>query len=447
MNKRPGAASHAARPPRPMPFSTATRSLQHGDTYVAIVGETHDGHAFVPQAIEKGAAAVVEREVDAPDGVGVEVVADATEHLVGLASAKVREMGCRTVAITGSVGKTTTRGAIVSVLSQGFRVRSSTGNLNTPLGLSLTVLNADLTPETVLVLEMGARFAGDIRELCAAFPPTVGVVTNVRGVHLETFGSLDGVEREKSEIVRALAEAGTAVLNGDDPRARRMAEVTAGRVLLYGTEPRNDVRPEHVTADLPMLGGHAVYVALAATAVGLALGMGPDAVTRGLEAIEPEKGRLRKLPGVDGSTLVDDTYNASPDAARSALDVLTGLPGDRRTAILGDMLELGPSEVDQHHAVLAHALQRADRVWAVGPIMHDAVMRVSDATRLSLFKTSRDAAEAVRAGRLELGAGDVVLVKGSQGSRMERVSEALLAPDTDPASVLPRQTEQWKAIE
>ncbi len=433
-----------------MSYSTDTRTLQPGDTYVAIRGETYDGHRFVPAAIEAGATAVVvEEPVEVPGGVEVIEVPSTVGWLVERASAKVTQLGCRTVAITGSVGKTTSRTAIASVLRQSHTVVASTGNLNTPLGLSLLLLNAELTPETVLVLEMGARLEGDIQELCAAFPPTVGVVTNVRGVHLETLGSLDGVEREKSEIVRALRPSGTAVLNGDDPRARRMAHVTPARVVLYGTSEGCDVTPADVTADLPILGDHAVYTAMLATAVGRAMGMDDAAISRGLEAIEPEKGRLRKLDGVGGSTLVDDTYNASPDAAISALGVLASLDGERRTAFLGDMLELGEGEVDEHLRVLEAAVLQADRVVAVGPIMTEAAARLEDEVRerVGTVASSARAAEAVRSGALgEFRAGDVVLVKGSQGTRMERVSEALLSPDLDPADVLPRQTPQWKAI-
>ena len=423
-----------------MAFSTDTRTLRPGDTYVAVRGETHDGHAFVQDAVDKGATAVVVDhglEADAE----VIVAEDTVRWLVDRASAFVREVGCDVVGITGSVGKTTARGAVVSVLEEAFEVRSSEGNKNTPLGIALTVLNRTLTPATKLVLEMGARFPGDIRELREAFPLTVGVALNVRGVHLETMGPIDRIERVKSEIVRGLEPDGTAVLNGDDPRTRRMADVTRGRVLLYGTEPHNDVRPEHVTAALPILGDHAVYTALVATAVGRAFGMEPDAITRGLEGLETEPGRLRKLAGRDGSTLVDDTYNASPDAARSALGVLAGLPG-RRTAILGDMLELGETELDEHADVLRSALEVADRVVAVGGIMG----RAARDPRVTHYPTSADAAAAVRSGALEVGAGDVVLVKGSQGARMERVSEALLSPDLEAADVLPRQSPQWKAI-
>ncbi len=433
-----------------MPFSTDTRTLQPGDTYVAIRGETHDGHAFVADAVAKGATAVVvEESVDVPEGVDVVEVASSVGHLVERASARVRELGCRVVAITGSVGKTTARTAVVSVLEQVLPVQGSEGNKNTPLGLSLTLLNADLTPDTVLVLEMGARLPGDIQELCDAFPPTVGVVTTVRAVHVETLGSIDGVEREKSEIVRALDAGGTAVLNGDDPRTRRMAEVTAGRVVLFGTGADCDVRPEHVTAALPILGDHAIYTALLATAVGRALGLGADVITHGLEAMMPEAGRLRRLDGVGGSTLVDDTYNASPDATVAALDVLAGL-GERRTAFLGDMLELGADEVAEHVRVLRAALDRADRVVAVGEIMGRAVKRMTaeEQDRIETAVSSRAAAGAIRAGGpFELGPGDAVLVKGSQGARMERVSEALLHPALDPADALARQSEQWKAIE
>ncbi|WP_420457076.1 UDP-N-acetylmuramoyl-tripeptide--D-alanyl-D-alanine ligase [Rubrivirga sp.] len=433
-----------------MPFSTDTRTLQPGDTYVAVRGETHDGHTFVSRAVEKGASAVVvEEPVDVPGRVEVTEVESSVGHLVELASARVRELGCPVVAITGSVGKTTARTAVVSVLEQGLTVKGSEGNKNTPLGLSLALLNADLTPETVLVLEMGARLEGDIRELCAAFPPTVGVVTNVRPVHVETLGSVDGVEREKSEIVRALDAEGTAVLNGDDPRARRMSEVTAGRVVLYGTGADCDVRPEHVTATLPILGDHAIYTALAATAVGRVFDLDDAAITRGLEAMTPEAGRLRRLDGVGGSTLVDDTYNASPDATVAALDVLAGL-GERRTAFLGDMLELGADEVAEHVRVLRAALDRADRVVAVGEIMGRAVQEMTpeERGRIETAVSSRAAAGALRAGGpFELGPRDAVLVKGSQGARMERVSEALLHPALDPADVLPRQSEQWKAIQ
>lgn len=435
-----------------MPYSTDTRTLQPGDTYVAIRGETHDGHAFISQAIEKGATGVV-TEVDlGPEAVqGVEVVRveSSVGYLVAEASAKLRRLGPAVVAITGSVGKTTTRAAIEAVLREAFEVVATEGNRNTPLGVSLMLLNRDFGAESVLVLEMGARLPGDIRELCAAFPPTVSVVTNVKGVHVETLGSVDGVAREKSEIVRALPASGTAVLNGDDPRVRAMADVTAASVLLYGSGPDADLGPERITATLPILGDHAIHTALAAYGVGHALGMSGEAINRGLERIVPEKGRLNRLRGRNDSVLIDDTYNASPDATVAALGVLRGQERARRVAVLGDMLELGATEVEEHAAVLRAALAEADAVHAVGPLMETAAATLpeADRARIALHPTSAGLAEAVRAGRAGFPeAGDVVLVKGSQGTRMERVSEAVLHPDVAAADVLPRQTEAWKAI-
>jgi UDP-N-acetylmuramoyl-tripeptide--D-alanyl-D-alanine ligase len=433
-----------------MAFSTDTRTLQPGDVYVAIRGETHDGHDFIPQAVEKGAAGVVtERAVAVPAGVEVVRVESTLAYLVEQAVEKVRRLAPAVVAITGSVGKTTTRSAVTAVLREAFDVVASEGNRNTPLGLSLLVLNRDLTPETKLVLEMGARLAGDIRELCTCFPPTVSVVTNVRGVHVETFGSIEGVAREKAEIVRALGPDGTACLNGDDPRTRAMAGLHPGRTLLYGTGPDCDVRPDRITVALPILGDHAVYTALAAMSVGLALGMPEEKINPGLTRIVPEKGRLNRLRGRNGSTLLDDSYNASPEAALGALRFLEKHEGARRVAFLGDMLELGPTEVEEHARVLAEAVELADAVHAVGPIMARAAATLPAALRdrVTVHATASAVADALRAGRLDVPQpGDVVLVKGSQGTRMEWISEALLHEDLDPADVLPRQSESWKQI-
>ena len=433
-----------------MTYSTDTRTLRPGETYVAIRGEVYDGHDFIADAVAQGAAAVVtERDLTAEEAGDADVirVESALDFLTTRASAALRQSGADVVAITGSVGKTTTKTALVAVLREAFPVAYAEGNLNTPLGLSLSVLNQEAGPDTKWIMEMGARLAGDIRELCALFPPTVSVVTTVRGVHLETFGSLDAIEAEKGELVAGLRPGGTAVLNADDDRVRRMADRHAGPALLYGLAPDADIRPEHVTAELPILGDHAVHTALAATAAGRALGMGDAAINRGLAQIEPEKGRLAKLRGRGGSVLIDDTYNASPEATRSALRVLAGLDAERRIALLGDMLELGEDEIAAHVDVLEAAAETADLVVAVGPLMAEAAGRLGpDArARVETAETSGALAEAVASGEaFTLGPVDAVLVKGSQGVRMERVSAAALHPDLDPADVLPRQSVSWR---
>jgi UDP-N-acetylmuramoyl-tripeptide--D-alanyl-D-alanine ligase len=433
-----------------MPYSTDTRTLQPGDTYVAIRGETYDGHDFILQAIEQGATGIVtERDVEVPDHVEVLRVEDSIDYLVEEATAKVRRLRPDIVAITGSYGKTTTKMAILAVLGESFDVVASEGNKNTPLGLSLLLLNRDFDGNTKLVLEMGARLEGDLKELCSYFPPTVAVITVVRGVHVETFGSIEGVQREKSELVRALGPDGTACLNGDDPRVMAMDEVNRGRTLTYGTGPDCAIRPDRITVELPTLGEPALYAALAAFSAGIALRMDDAAINRGLAKMQPEKGRLNKLRGRGGSVLLDDTYNASPEPTLAALRALESIDAERRIAFLGDMLELGPTEVEDHADVLARAIEMVDHVHAVGEIMARALEHLDDAqrARITLHESSNDVADALRAGDLLTpGPGDAFLVKGSQGRRMERISEVLLHPDVDPSDVLPRQSKSWKQI-
>jgi UDP-N-acetylmuramoyl-tripeptide--D-alanyl-D-alanine ligase len=376
-------------------------------------------------------------------------VEDSIDYLVAEATAKVRRLRPDIVAITGSYGKTTTKMAILAVLSEAFEVVASEGNKNTPLGLSLLLLNRDFDGDTKLVLEMGARLPRDLDELCSYFPPTVSVITVVRGVHIETFGSIEGVQQEKAALVRALGPGGTACLNADDPRVLAMADVNRGRTLTYGTGPDCAIRPDRITVELPTLGEPALYAALAAFSAGVALGMDDATINRGLSKMKPEKGRLNKLRGRGGSTLLDDTYNASPEPTLAALHTLEGVVAERRIAFLGDMLELGPTEVEDHASVLAQAVEMVDHVHAVGPLMAQALERLDDAqrARITLHETSNAVADALRAGDLLTpGPGDAFLVKGSQGRRMERISEALLHPDVDPADVLPRQSTSWKQI-
>ena len=446
-----------------MPYSKDTRTLEPGDTYVAIVGENHDGHDFIPEALEKGASGIVteqdldERGVDVPAEVDLVQVEDSIGYLVEQATEKIRRLDPDIVAITGSMGKTTTKTAIRAVLRETFDIVVSAGNKNTPLGLSLLLLNSDITPATKLILEMGARLKGDLKKLCSHFPPTVSVITNVRRVHIETFGSIEGVQREKSELVRALDEDGTACLNGDDPRVLAMDEHNRGGKITYGTGADCDLRPEHITATLPMLGEPAIYSSLAAMSVGRAFDMSMDEINERLEHIDPEKGRLNRLRGRGESVLIDDSYNASPEAVRAALRVLNEQAEEqrreqgqsRRIAFLGDMLELGDTEVEQHAQILREATDATDAVHAVGELMTQGAETLSpeERERITMHDDSSVLADALRDGPVyDPRAGDVILVKGSQGARMERISEALLHPDVDPADVLPRQSTSWKQI-
>lgn len=436
-----------------MRYSKDTRTIQPGEYYVAIQGETFDGHAFVQDAIDKGAAGlVVEREMNFDAGgrdIDIIRVEKSETYLAEQALQKIQTIQPDVIGITGSIGKTSTKRAIVTVLEQGFPVVATQGNLNTVLGVALTLLNTDFDANTKLVLEMGASHRGDIAELCAYFPPTISVVTNVHGVHLLDFGSIENIALTKGEIVEALGSDGIACLNYDDPRVRAMEPRNKGRTVFYGTDANADITPEVITADIPLLGDHVISIAMAAYCVGQALGLSDALINKGLSELTPEKGRLVKLPGVHGITLIDDTYNASPAATLGALNVLRKQNGSRHIAFLGDMLELGEAEIDEHVRIIEEVLKQADVVILVGAIMTQAAASLSEELRARLIvrTTSRAVVEEIANGQTYQPAeGDVVLVKGSQGVRMEHISRALLQSDIDPADVLPRQSVSWQAI-
>ena len=434
-----------------MPYSKDTRTLRPGDIYVAIKGARYDGHEFAHEAIRKGASAVVVERPVAGLSADVRVirVGSSEGYLAKLASLKVRETGARVVGITGSMGKTSTKNAIAAALSRRFTVLSTPGNLNTPLGVALTILNAGIKPGTLLVLEMGATRKGDIAELCRYFRPSIAVVTNVHGVHLSSFGSVEKVAEAKAEIVRSLSSAGTACLNHDAPLVRSMIRHHGGKTIYYGHDADCEVRPVHITATMSLLGPHVVYIALATMAAARALDIDDETVNEALAELKPERGRLNVLPAIGGSTLIDDSYNASPVSTEAALNTLAAYPARRRTAILGDMLELGDQSPKAHATIIRMALAMANRVVLVGPRMGKALSSGPELanSRAEHYAASRDAARAV-AGQhgIDPEPGDVVLVKGSQGVRMEHVTKALLRRDIKPGDVLVRQSKSWQQV-
>src|SRR5579859_872693 len=435
-------------------YSSDTRTLQPGDTFVAVHGERTDGHAYIGQAIARGAAGLIVEAGAAlgevPSTVDVRRVPDPVTHLGELARERLAELRPTVVAVTGSMGKTTTRNAIATVAAQARPVLRPGGNLNTLLGLSVTILNElnEARPGQVVVAEMGAYQRGDLAQICQYIQPSISVVTNVRPVHLMRFGSIENVALAKGEIVDALPESGAACLNADDERVRAMAARSRGRVLLYGTGPGAEITPDLIRVPIPLLGAYQVYTALAAFSVGRCLGLSDEAINAGIARLKAEKGRLKSLAGLNGSRLIDDTYNASRDSMLAALAVLAGQPAGRRLAVLGDMLELGSVEQAAHREVVARALEAADGVVLVGPRLRAAAEELGLAGRaLATYPDSQTAGAAQAEGQLLAPrAGDLILIKGSEGMRMERVTEHLVAPEVDRATELPRQNEAWKQI-
>jgi UDP-N-acetylmuramoyl-tripeptide--D-alanyl-D-alanine ligase len=429
-----------------------SRTVGPGDLFVALPGERVDGADFVAAAAQAGAAAALSTRPD--DALPTVVVDDPVAALGRLAAAvhgRLAAAGVRTVGITGSSGKTSTKDLLGQVLAAAGPTVSPPGSYNNDIGLPLTVLSAG-EDTRFLVLEMGARGPGHIARLCRIARPDVGVVLNVGSAHLGEFGSAEVIAQAKGELVEALPESGTAVLNADDPRVIGMAPRTSARVVTTGVREAADVRATDVRLDdggralftleaggerhdvaLRVVGAHQVANALSAAGAALAAGMTPGAVAAALSAAEPRsRWRMEVARRPDGVTVVNDAYNANPESMRAALAALTALPGQRRIAVLGAMAELGPGGGAEHERLGRDAAAAGvDLVVAVGA---DAVGIASGAAAAgrrpgeeSVHVPDRAAARTLLSELLR--PGDVVLVKASRSYGLERLAEDLLGAD------------------
>ncbi len=425
--------------------STDTRTLPAGAAFVALKGPNHDGHDHVRAAFEQGArAAVVEREVE---GAGPqEVVADALAWLQATARRERERWGGRVVGITGSAGKTTTKDAVAAALETRYRTGKTQGNYNNHIGVPLTILNLAEGSEFAVV-EIGMNHAGEVGELARIAQPQIGVVTNVGTAHIEHLGSVEAIAAAKAELLEALPDDGTAVLNADDERVRAMGRAFEGRKVWFGASKVFPSEAAHVRAErieylkegsrfevadvgsffcpLPARGG--LMAALAALAVGRALEMDLKELRETIAGLEPPRMRLTRLER-NGMVIWDDCYNSNPEAACMMLDLLAGTPAERRIAVLGEMLELGRWSEDLHREVGRYAARSGVTVL-VG--IRGAARQLVDAgldAGLSpgaahFFNEPGDAGRFVKGLAQE---GDALLFKGSRGTKVELALEAFL---------------------
>ena len=416
-----------------------SRAVRPGNLFVALPGERTDGHRFLAAAIEAGAAALLVREIGQADmekargRCSVVAVPDTLLALHAVAAAWRARFSPLVVGVTGSVGKTSTKEAIATVLAERFATLKSEGNANNEIGLPLTVMR--LRPEhEVAVLEMGMYVGGEIAQLAAIARPKIGVVTAVREVHLARIGSIDAVEKAKGELIEALPDDGVAVLNADDERVVRMGARTRARSITYGFGAHAEVRAEEVAGlgiegmafrlvgpdgsldvRIPALGRHGVHNALAGAAVGLAAGLDLDLVAAGLSKgwQAPHRDQLLRAAGV---TILDDSYNASPTSMVAALELLSTLPG-RHVAVLGEMRELGEAHDRGHSEVGSAAAKLADVVVVVGTEASEMAAAAA-AGRIRVVAVA-DRADALEALRRLVEPGDSVLVKASRGLELD----------------------------
>ncbi len=512
-----------------------SRAVQPGAVFVALHGEKTDGHLHLRGAFERGAlAAIAEamalelipeaafiseegaflrspsgQESPAPVvGPFVFLVPSSLRGLQKLASAWRRKMPARAIGITGSIGKTTTKETVANVLARRFVTLRSEGNLNNEIGLPLTLLR--LTPKCQrVVLEMGMYALGEITQLCELARPQLGIVTNVGPTHLERLGTIERVAQAKAELVQALPpadEGGVAILNADDPLVLGMADLTRARVFTYGLNPASDLWADEPSSDglegirfrlhygeealilhLPLLGRHSVHTALRSAAAGLVEGLSWSEIITGLQEVRGQL-RLMVVRGLRETTLIDDTYNASPESMLAALNLLDDIlqkPGQERQgepfgevarplrcevpsppacapqsapaplqgagqaapgnlggeatrsiAVLGDMFELGAYEEEGHRLVggragqiLGPASHRQDKLVTVGQrarwIAEEALAAGMPMADVHVTTTNRDAI-AVLQGIMR--PGDIILVKGSRAAGMETIVDTLSRP-------------------
>ena len=470
-------------------FCFDSRVVRPGQLFLAVKTERADGHDYINAACTGGATGVL-----CQHGMDVRatciVVPDTRQAIQDWARLVLAKHGVEVVGITGSVGKTTAKEAIAAVLAAQYPVFKNRANYNGLYGLPIAL--GELRPEhRIAVLEMAADHYGEIGRVAQIAPPNIAVVTTVEPAHLEAFGSLEAIAREKGDLVAALPPTGLAVLNGDDARVLAMAERTSARVLTYGIcaenkqrdmeNTENGVQSEKsprlrgltcpdiyatgilvsrdgtsFTVNTPagtrrvntlLLGRHQVYAALAAIAVGLAHGIALDAIVTRLAELPRVPGRLNPLPGRRGSLILDDSYSASPAAVEAALETLGALDARHRIAVLGDMLELGDYEAAGHERVGKRAAGVLDLLVTKG----NRARRIADAARASGMPadqiiTTYTAEDAARAVLEHLAPGDVTLIKGSLATRMEQTVRLLMDEPHLAPELLVRQDAAWQQI-
>ena len=430
--------------------SIDSRTTEAGQLFFAIVGKSQDGHRFASEALVRGASGlVVQKSLEAPESAPVIRVSDTTVALQELARGVRLEAPVKVVAITGSMGKTTTKEATAAALSARFSVLKSEGNLNNFYGLPLSLLR--YRGEETAVVELGMSAPGEIARLTEIAVPDVGVLTNVAEVHREFFPSVEAIAEAKGELFAGLREGAVAVVNADDPLVMSQVRRFLGRKLSFGVASSADLRAEAVertpagtrfraragsddaVVETALVGRHNVYNLLAALASARALGIPLDEASKPLRTLGPVHGRGERRRFREGFLLIDETYNSNPRALASALEALQMETGERRIAVLGDMRELGERRETLHREAGREAARSGVRmliaVGALGRFMLEGA-RESGLGDEILFH--RDEPE--EAGRLlsdELRAGDVVLLKASRGVGLEKAIDVVRSRFTE----------------
>jgi len=430
--------------------STDSRQCAPGNLFVALQGENFDGHHFLDQAIQKGAAGLLihRRPEKTPHDLPVILAPDTLQALGDLAHFWRRRFSPTIIAITGSSGKTTTKEMAAAILESGRNILKTEGNFNNLIGLPLTIFNLN-HDHTLAILELGTNRRGEIARLTKIATPEIGLITNIGPAHLEGFASLAGVAEEKMDLFLNMPRSGTIIINRDDPFLRNSGDAWTGRCVSFGLKEGADVGAEKIAyrhdqgtsftlrigkdrqeVVMPIAGEHHVMNALAAAASARVAGATIADIGRGLTNFSPVPGRMEVLPLGNGAFVINDTYNANPASVGEALKTLNNLKGKGRSVVvLGDMLELGNQEEIWHQEIGGLLADTGvDRVYLRG--------RLAGATAAGASKQGLPASSVIFREDPEEIAGDIIsyakegdwiLVKGSRRMRMETIVEMIVS--------------------
>ena len=427
--------------------STDSRSISAGEIFFALKGDNYDGHEYVDEALKRGAGGAVIEEGTLPRNNGKLLirVPSTLKALGDLASGWRKSFpGLKLAAITGSNGKTTTKEMAWSIVSRRFKTLKNTGNFNNLIGLPLTLFRLDGSYEAAVV-ELGMNDFGEIKRLAEIALPDTGAITNIGRAHLEKLGGIEGVARAKGELVEGFGGRNVFVVNSDDPKIVEIARRTECRKITYGIKSgessvaamdimqdgfsginfRMAAGGEEFPVRINCIGMHNVMNALCASGIALSFGCGKDEITEGLGGFSLPHMRLEVLESPSGFRVINDTYNANPESMRSAIDELIGLKGrGRAVAVLGDMLELGEKSAGEHYGLGEYlSASGVDYVVAFGNFGRALLEGLGGKSNGFYAGSHEEAAGAVKEIAMP---GDLVLVKGSRGMRMEEVIKRLV---------------------
>ena len=425
-------------------ISTDTRRIGPGQLFVPLMGERFDGHAFISQARESGAAATIsDRAITG--SLPVIYVEDTLQALAEITSGYRSMLTANFIAITGSVGKTTTKEMLACMMQTKYKTAKSAGNYNNNIGLPLTIMDINGDCE-VAVVELGMNHFGEMTKLTAMARPNTVLITNIGTMHIENLGSREGILKAKLEILKGLAKNGTAIFNGDEPLLWNLRETIGCKTLYFGYHNEDvDVRASDpqstetgirftVTGfgrtfdvELPVAGEHNMHNAVGAITAALLYGVEPEAIQQALKGFQ-NTGMRQKTYQKYGYTIIEDCYNAGPESMEAALNVLGDFKTEgRKIAVLGDMLELGNRSNAEHYRIGRIAVGKVNLILAYGTASEhiiDGAITGGMSTQNAMHFDARDPLVAALLHRAR--PGDVLLFKGSRGMKMELILEAFL---------------------